>query len=201
MSETILHVGAIPIISTLSLTIPYLMRKYSPRKAPKKYAHRLNTEITASEVRLVIKSGENPEIVPIAEALALAKEMGQDLVEIAAQANPPVCRIMNYGKYLYVQSKQQRLHKAKQKRVELKTLRLSFKIEKHDLETKVKKALKFMDQGHKVKFDMTLRGREKGFVPQAFDKMKEFLAYFPEDVKQDQELKKTPQGMTVTLSK
>lgn len=177
------------------------MRNSSQKHTPKKYAHRLNTEITAPEVRLVIKSGENPEIVPIQQALDLAKEMGQDLVEIAPKAQPPVCRIMNYGKYLYMQSKQQRLHKAKQKRVELKTLRISLKIEKHDLETKVKKALKFMEQGHKVKFDMTLRGREKGFVPQAFDKMKEFLTYFPEDIKQDQALKKTPQGLTVTLSK
>jgi translation initiation factor IF-3 len=172
-----------------------------PQPQTTKKAHRVNQEITAPEIRLVVENGTPPEIITRDAALDLAREKELDLVEIAPQATPPVCRLMNYGKFLYMQSKQQRLHKAKQKKVELKTLRFSLKIEKHDLETKVKKALAFLDQGHKVKFDLTLRGREKAFVPQAFDKMNHFLTHFPDDIKHDQPLKKTPQGLTVTLSK
>ena len=172
-----------------------------PQQFNSKNTHKINQEINAPEIRLIIENGEIPQIVSIQKALEIAQEKELDLVEISPNATPPVCKLMNYGKYLYTQSKQQRLHKAKQKKVELKTLRFSLKIEKHDLETKVKKAVVFLDQGHKVKFDLTLRGREKAFVSQAFDKMNFFLTHFPEDVKQDQPLKRTPQGLTVTLSR
>ncbi len=177
------------------------MRNYNQQKAPVKHAHRINQEITSEEVRLVTRDGETLGIVPLGEALLKAQEQGLDLVEMAPQAKPPVCKLMNYGKFLYMQSKQQRLHKAKQKKVELKALRLSLKIEKHDLETKLKQANKFLDQGHKVKIDMRLRGREKAFRDQARERMQELVDMFGQDVKADQQLKSTPQGFTVTLAK
>lgn len=176
------------------------MAKKSQSQA-KKQKHRINQGIKAPEVRLVNAEGDMEGVMPLRDALQKAQEAELDLVEMAPQAQPPVCKLMNYGKYLYQQSKQERLHKAKQKKVELKAIRVSMKIEDHDLNIKVERAQKFLEKGNKVKFDMVLRGREKGFVPKAFDRMKDILAKFPEDVKQDQPLKKTPQGITVTLSK
>jgi translation initiation factor IF-3 len=162
---------------------------------------RINTSITAPEVRLIDETGKVIGVTPLSEALDLAKKADLDLVEIAPDAHPPVTKIMNYGKFLYTQSKQQRLHKAKQKKIELKALRISFKIESHDLEVKLKQAYKFLDQGHKVKFDMILRGREKAFADQAMKKMQGILQTLPETIKFDQELKRSPQGFSVILAK
>lgn len=162
---------------------------------------RINTSITSPEVRLVDANGKMIGVVSIEEALKQSKEAGLDLVEIAPDTNPPVCKIMNYGKFLYTQSKQQRLHKAKQKKVELKALRIGFKIETHDLDVKLKQAYKFLEQGHKVKLDMYLRGREKAFANQAGIKMQNILNSLPETIRLEQELKRSPQGFSVILAK
>ncbi|MEY3471016.1 MAG: hypothetical protein RLZZ223_366 [Candidatus Parcubacteria bacterium] len=162
---------------------------------------RINTNITSPEVRLVDATGKMIGVVSIDEALRQAREANLDLVEIAPDGKPPVCKVMNYGKFLYTQSKQQRLHKAKQKKVELKALRIGFKIESHDLEVKLKQAYKFLDQGHKVKLDMYLRGREKAFANQAAEKMQNILNNLPENIRLEQELKKSPQGFSVILAK
>lgn len=162
--------------------------------------HRINQQITAPIVRLVVE-GEAPVEISREEALKTAKEQGLDLVEVAAKAKPPVCKLMNYGKFLYMQSKQERLHKAKQKKTETKAIRLSLKIEKHDMEVKAKKINKFLDQGHKVKLDLYLRGREKAFREEGLKKLEIFLALFPEEVYQEQPIKKTPQGFFTLLAK
>ena len=162
--------------------------------------HRINQQITAPQVRLVIE-GEQPKDMPRAEALKMAKDKGLDLVEVAANAKPPVCKMMNYGKFLYMQSKQERLHKAKQKKTETKAIRLSLKIEKHDMQVKAKKINKFLDEGHKVKLDLYLRGREKAFRDEGRKKLELFLQMFPEEVYQEQAIKKTPQGFFTLLAK
>lgn len=172
-----------------------------PSKTPSKKIQPINENIIGPDVRLVDATGKMIGVVSLEEALKQAREADLDLVEIASDPRPPVCKIMNYGKFLYTQSKQQRLHKAKQKKVELKVLRISFKIESHDLEVKLKQAYKFLDQGHKVKFDMYLRGREKAFAEQALVKMKKILENLPETIKFDQELKRSPQGFSVILAK
>lgn len=172
-----------------------------PAKRSSKTNQRINTNITSPEVRLVDATGKMIGVVDIAEALRQAREASLDLVEIAPDSQPPVCKIMNYGKFLYTQAKQQRLHKAKQKKVELKALRIGFKIESHDLEVKLKQAYKFLEQGHKVKLDMYLRGREKAFANQAALKMQNILSTIPENVRLEQELKKSPQGFSVILAK
>lgn len=162
--------------------------------------HRINQQITAPFVRLVIE-GETPKEMGRDEALKLAKDQGLDLVEVAANAKPPVCKLMNYGKFLYMQSKQERLHKAKQKKTETKAIRLSLKIEKHDMQVKAKKINKFLDEGHKVKLDLYLRGREKAFRDEGRKKLELFLEMFPEEVYQEQPIKKTPQGFFTLLAK
>jgi translation initiation factor IF-3 len=162
--------------------------------------HRINQQITSPTVRLV-QEGTPPIEISLTEALQLAKDKDLDLVEVAAQAQPPVCKLMNYGKFLYTQSKQERLHKAKQKKSETKAIRLSLKIEKHDMEVKIKKIHQFLDQGHKVKLDLYLRGREKVFRDEGLKKMQLFMSMLSENVYQEQPIKKTPQGFYTLLAK
>ncbi len=98
--------------------------------------------------------------MPITQALRLAEDKGLDLVEVAPNANPPVCRIMDYGKYKYEQSKKEKSHKKKQAATQVKEIRLRPKIEEHDYEFKLKHARKFLEGGHKVKATVLFRGRE-----------------------------------------
>ena len=108
------------------------------------------------------------------DAIAKAREMGLDLVEINPTARPPICKIMDFGKFKYDQSKKLKESRAKQKEVELKEIRLTFKIGDHDIEYKAKNARLFFDQGNKVKVSMRLRGRENAFVENAFEVFKKF---------------------------
>ena len=113
---------------------------------------RVNQEIRVKEVRLIDENGENKGIVSIKEALSLADEAGFDLIEISPQAVPPVCKIMDYGKYKYEQQKKKNEARKNQKIVNIKELKLRPMIDVHDYEVKVKQAKKFLEQGDKVKF-------------------------------------------------
>ncbi|MGD0153065.1 MAG: translation initiation factor IF-3 [Thermacetogeniaceae bacterium] len=121
---------------------------------------RINEEIRVREIRLVSSDGQQLGVVPIKEGLRIAVEQGFDLVEVAAQAKPPVCRIMDYGKYKYEQSKRDREARKKQKVIEIKEIKLRPKIEDHDFQVKVKNAQRFLADGDKVKVTMMFRGRE-----------------------------------------
>lgn len=105
--------------------------------------------------------------IPRSDALRLAEEQGLDLVEINPTNRPPICKIMDFGKYKYDQAKKLKESRAKQKEVELKEIRLTAKIGDHDIEYKAKNAREFFDQGDKVKVSMRLRGRENVFVDHA----------------------------------
>ncbi|MDD5475555.1 MAG: translation initiation factor IF-3 [Syntrophales bacterium] len=120
----------------------------------------MNSEITASEVRVVGVTGEQLGIMALADALARAEDEGYDLVEVAPNASPPVCRIMNYGKFKFQQSK--KLHQAKksQTTVQLKEIRLRPKTEEHDLQVKLRHMRRFLEQNNKVKVTVLFRGRE-----------------------------------------
>ena len=120
----------------------------------------INENIKAKQVRLIDANNENRGIVSIKEALALADEEGLDLIEISPQAVPPVCKILNFGKYRYEMQKRKNEAKKNQKVVEIKELKLRPMIDTHDYEVKVKQARKFLDQGNKVKFTMRFKGRE-----------------------------------------
>ena len=120
----------------------------------------MNEDITAKELRCTSDSGENYGIIPTAQALALADEAGLDLVLIAADANPPVAKIMDYSKFKYQQEKKKKEAKKNQKIVVVKEIKLSVKIADNDINYKVKHAIEFLEEGNHVKFRVFLNGRE-----------------------------------------
>lgn len=139
---------------------------------------RINQEIKVKEVRLINYNGENLGVVPIAEALHIASEVGLDLIEISPQVTPPVCKVLDYGKYKYELQKKKNEAKKNQKVVNIKELKLRPMIEAHDYEVKLKQAKKFLSQGDKVKFTMRYKGRELS----ANDMGKEVLNKLIEDL-------------------
>ena len=120
----------------------------------------INEEITDKEVRLISNDGEQLGIVSAAQAQTLAAEKNLDLVKIAPQAKPPVCKIMDYGKYRFEQSKREKEAKKNQRVIEIKEIRLSPNIDVHDIDTKVGHARKFLSAGNKTKVSIRFRGRE-----------------------------------------
>ena len=120
----------------------------------------MNEDITAKELRCTSDSGENYGIIPTAQALALADEAGLDLVLIAADATPPVAKIMDYSKFKYQQEKKKKEAKKNQKIVVVKEIKLSVKIADNDINYKVKHAIEFLEEGNHVKFRVFLKGRE-----------------------------------------
>jgi len=120
----------------------------------------LNEEIRAPQVRCIGDDGTQYGIISRDEALSLAEEKGLDLVLIAPNANPPVCKIMDYGKFKYQQEKKKKEAKKKQAKIEVKEIKLSVKIAQNDIDYKVKHAREFLEKGKHVKFRVFLRGRE-----------------------------------------
>jgi translation initiation factor IF-3 len=140
---------------------------------------RVNERIRIREVRLIDEQGEQVGIIPTFEALQMARDRGLDLVEVAPNAMPPVCRLMDYGKFRYEQSRKERESRRNQHVVELKEVRIRPKIDDHDLETKGRQAAKFLDAGDKVKLTVLFRGREmahpdigKGLLDQLADQLR-----------------------------
>lgn len=162
----------------------------------------INNFIRAKEVRVISETGEQLGVMNIFAAIDLAKSRGLDLIQVTEKVDPPVCRISNYGKYLYQQQKKER-KMAKPKGGELKEIRLTFKISPHDMETRATQAKKFLEQGNKIKINMALRGREKAMGSFATDKVKIFLEklnlLIP--IKTERELKREPRGFTMIVSK
>jgi translation initiation factor IF-3 len=140
---------------------------------------RVNERIRIREVRLIDEAGEQVGIVPTRDALEMARERGLDLVEVAPNAIPPVCRLMDYGKFRYEQRRKERESRRHQHVVELKEVRLRPKIDDHDLETKGRQAARFLDAGDKVKLTVLFRGREmahpdigRGILDQLADQLR-----------------------------
>jgi translation initiation factor IF-3 len=121
---------------------------------------RINNQIRVPEVRLIDDKGEQRGVVPIQEALTIAADAGLDLVEVSPNANPPVCKILDFGKYKYEQEKKMREAKKNQTQIKLKEIRMQPKIEKHDLQFKTKHVIEFLTEGNKVKVTIRFRGRE-----------------------------------------
>ena len=131
--------------------------------------------IRIREVRLIDDEGNQKGIVPTLEALRMAKEKDLDLVEVAPTANPPVCKILNFGKYRFEQEKKLRDSKKNQKVLKIKEIRMQPKIGTGDLDTKVKHIQEFLDEGNKVKVTIRFRGRELAHTELGFDVLKEVL--------------------------
>ena len=160
----------------------------------------MNDSITAPEVRLISADAEQLGIVSLEEALKLASEENLDLVEIAPSAKPPVCKIMDFGKYTYEQQKKEKISKKKQHTVVLKEIRMRPKTDTHDLEFKLKHARTFIEQKNKVKFTVQFRGREmayKEFGRQLLERVKVMM----EDVaKVEVDIKSEGRFMNMVMS-
>ena len=135
----------------------------------------INEEIKFKEVRVVGPDGEAVGIMSSDAALKIAYDQGYDLVLMAAQAQPPVCRIMDYGKYRFERDKKEKEAKKKQQTVELKEIQLSCRIDTHDFETKARHAQKFLESGNKVRVVMRFKGREMSHVSIGQDIMNKFI--------------------------
>ena len=134
----------------------------------------INEEIRDREVRVVDQNGEQLGVMSSRDALALADERQLDLVKIAPQARPPVCKLMDYGKYRFEQSKKEREFRKNQKVINVKEVRLSATIEDHDVDVKYKNAVKFLKDGNKVKVSIRFRGRQIAHSEIGLDVMKDF---------------------------
>ena len=139
--------------------MPYPKQNYFQRKTKPK-GPRANNRISSPEVQVIDSDGENLGILNLQEAIKKAKEANLDLIEIAANAKPPVCKIMDMGKYKYDQQKKLNQAKKKQKKIELKEIKLRPVTEVHDYTFKIKNAQKFLSKGDKVKFTIRFKGRE-----------------------------------------
>ncbi len=131
----------------------------------------MNENIREDEVRLIDENGENVGVVSIEVALSKAENAGLDLIEISPNAKPPVCKVLDYGKYKYEEQKRKHEAKKKQKTVNVKELKIRPMIEAHDYDVKIKQATKFLKSGDKVKFTLRFKGRETSNMKAAFDLM------------------------------
>lgn len=134
----------------------------------------INEEIRDREVRVIGSDGNQLGIMPTAKALEMAFGQNLDLVKIAPQATPPVCKIIDYGKYRFEQTKREKEARKNQRVVEIKEIRLSLNIDTHDFETKVGHATRFLKEGNKVKVSIRFRGREMGHPEQGHEIMRRF---------------------------
>lgn len=139
---------------------------------------RINEAIKVKEVRLIDEAGENRGVVSITEALHIANQAGLDLIEISPQAVPPVCKVLDYGKYKYEVQKRKNEARKNQKVINIKELKIRPVIDTHDYDVKIKQAKKFLEQGDKVKFTMRFKGREMS----ANDMGKEILSKIVSDL-------------------
>lgn len=163
----------------------------------------VNRQIRAREVRLIDETGKQLGVIDLEKALQLASERSLDLIQVTEKVEPPVCKIMDYGKYLYQEKKKEKLTAKKQKGGELKGIRLGFSISQHDLEVRANLAEKFLKQGNKVRIEMILRGREKALGNFAKEKINKFLETLQilTPYKVERELKREPRGFTMIISK
>lgn len=136
-----------------------LRRRSTPQRPPPQRV-RINNNIKAPEVRLIGEDGQQIGVMNVKEALAHAAQSNLDLVEVAPQANPPVCRIMDYGKFKYQQSKKQQEARRRQTTIQVKEVKVRPKIEEHDMNFKLKNIRRFLADRDKVKVTMIFRGRE-----------------------------------------
>ena len=161
---------------------------------------RINENIRVREVRLIDDEGNQMGIVPTQEALKLAKEKDLDLVEVSPNANPPVCKILDYGKYRFEQEKKLRDSKKNQKVLKLKEIRMQPKIGSGDLDTKAKHIQEFLDEGDKVKVTIRFRGRELAHTELGYDVLNEVLKRLTSAYNIDKPAAMDGRNMSMTIS-
>lgn len=163
---------------------------------------RVNEDIRSKELRIIDENGDNIGVLDRDEAIKRAIEAGFDLIEISPNANPPVAKIMDYGKYVYEQKKKQKEIKAKSHTTETKNVQVKIGTGEHDLELKAKRTNEWLKEGHRVKIDLYLRGRakymEKGFLEKRLERI---LNLVTEPHKIVDGPQKSPKGMTLIIEK
>lgn len=160
----------------------------------------LNEQIRDKEVRLIGENGEQLGIMSSRDALKLAKEAELDLVKIAPNAQPPVCKIIDYGKYRYEQARREKEAKKKQKVIEIKEVRLSPNIDENDLNTKINAARKFIQKGDRVKVTLRFRGREMSHMAQSKHILDEFAEKLADIAVVEKPAKVEGRSLTLILS-
>lgn len=160
----------------------------------------INEEIRDKEVRLIDENGKQQGVVTIDVALRMAEEADLDLVRIAPQATPPVCKIMDYGKYRFEQTKREKEQRKNQKVIEIKEIRLSATIDQHDMEVKAKACTKFLNNGDKVKVSIRFRGRQARHGDIGLDVMKSFFEMVQENAVIERPAKQEGRNMTMILT-
>lgn len=163
---------------------------------------RINHQIRATELRIIGPDGSNMGVMSLREALEKAHELSFDLIEISPNANPPVAKIMDYGKFQYDERKKEKTAKAKSKTVETKNVQVKVGTGDHDLELKAKKASEWLGEGNRVKIDLFLVGRSK-FMDIKFlkERLDRILRLITVNYKIAEESKKSPKGLTVVIEK
>jgi translation initiation factor IF-3 len=162
----------------------------------------INNQIRASEVRLVDETGKQLGVVSLQEAITAAKEKNLDLIQVTEKIEPPVCKIGDFGKYLYQEEKKEKkLHR--NKGGELKAIRLTYNISDHDMQTRAQLADKFLKKGDKVRIDLPLRGREKAMGSFAREKIIKFMEMLNQlvEIKTERDIIREPRGFTTIISK
>jgi translation initiation factor IF-3 len=162
---------------------------------------RMNERIRVPEVRLIGVEGEQVGVVNTDNAREMAREAGMDLVEVAPNARPPVCRLMDYGKYKYEQRKKQQKAKEKQHRIRVKGIRLRPKTDQHDFEVKVNHARRFLEQGNKVQVTLLFRGREMAHIDLGRSLMQRFAEELQEVCTVERWPKMEGRRMTMLLNR
>ncbi len=163
---------------------------------------RMNEGIRAPEVRCLGPNGENFGILLIKEAIAKAQEMRLDLIEISPNANPPVCKITDYGKFKYEQKKKEKEVKSKAHVTETKVTQVKIGTSERDMHIKASKAAAWLKEGHRVKVDLFLWGRYK-YMEFEFlkERLERFLAVIPESYKLAEDIQKSPKGLSVVIER
>jgi len=163
---------------------------------------KINHQIRAKELRVLTDTGENYGVLSLSEALAKAQELGLDLIEISPNAEPPVAKIMDYGKFQYQLSKKQKEAKAHAHVTETKSLQVKIGTSEHDLELKAKNASKWLKEGHRVKINLFLVGRSK-YSDMDFKKERlgRVLTLISEEYRIAGEPVKSPKGLTIILER
>lgn len=163
---------------------------------------RFNQMIRVPVVRVIGFSGEHLGEMRVEEAMQRAQEEGHDLAEINPKANPPICKIVNYGQFKYQKDKEERFKKQKQHAVEVKGIRISARISEHDMQTRLEQALKFLRRGDKLKIELILRGREQAHRELAEDVAHDFIRHLREHATLviEQEVKRQGNKITALLA-
>lgn len=163
---------------------------------------RINKEIRAQELRVIDDQEGNLGVLSLSEALALAEEREADLIEISPDAIPPVAKIMDFGKYQYIQDRKAREIRSKAHTTEIKSLQVKIGTGEHDLEMKAKKASEFLKDGHRVKINLFLPGRSKYLDPKFLhERLDRMLRFISEDFKISEPAQKSPKGITVVIER